>query len=176
MSGSGSYTAADELASSYLLEPTHAHVLDVLRALPFPRNTQRTNVRPDGHEYVLSANIGLTTQRRRQPCLSSLVARAPNIVTLLAKFALENDPHHTYTSVTINKNYAANKHRDSSHENGVAKIIALGDFTGGELWIEDDQWDEANGRTVDIKNNWFKFDARKLHATMPFEGTISVNY
>jgi hypothetical protein len=85
------------------------------------------------------------------------------VVTVLAKFVLDFDPHFTFTTITINYNYASAPHRDVNHEDGRARIIALGDFEGGELNIE--------GRgDVDIRNNWYDFDGRILHSTKPFLG------
>ena len=91
------------------------------------------------------------------------------MVTMLAKWVLMSDPYFTYTSVTINKNYAANKHRDSSHEGGLARIMAFGDFTGGELWHERKGY--AEPRQMNVNGRFYDFDARELHATMPFTGT-----
>ena len=41
-----------------------------------------------------------------------------------------------FTSITVNCNYASKPHRDSCHIDGRARIIAIGDFEGGELWVE----------------------------------------
>jgi hypothetical protein len=43
---------------------------------------------------------------------------------------------------------------------GPSYIIALGDFTGGELMIE--------GVPYNIRNRWKKFDGRRQHSTAPF--------
>jgi hypothetical protein len=69
----------------------------------------------------------------------------------------------SFTSITLNYNYAAKPHRDSSHVDGLARIIALGDFTGGELHVE------GKG-ALSVKNRWVDFDGRLLHSVAPFEG------
>jgi hypothetical protein len=84
-------------------------------------------------------------------------------VTVLAKFVLDFDPHFTFTTITINYNYASAPHQDVNHEDGRARIIALGDFEGGELNIE-------GAGDINIRNNWYDFDGRILHSTKPFVG------
>jgi hypothetical protein len=61
-----------------------------------------------------------------------------------------------FTSITLNYNYAAKPHVDSSHVDGLARIIALGDFTGGELVVK-------GLGTRDVRNKWVDFDGRCLH-------------
>jgi 16S rRNA G966 N2-methylase RsmD len=83
---------------------------------------------------------------------------------VLARFALDHDKDFTFTTITINYNYAAAPHRDINHEDGKARIIALGDFEGGELHIE-------SMGDFDIHNSWLDFDGTMLHHTKPFTGT-----
>ena len=68
-----------------------------------------------------------------------------------------------FTSITLNFNYAAKPHVDSSHVDGRARIIALGAFTGGELTV-------AGMGTVPVRSAWVDFDGRRLHHVEPFEG------
>uniref|UniRef100_A0A0G4I6M5 Uncharacterized protein n=1 Tax=Chromera velia CCMP2878 TaxID=1169474 RepID=A0A0G4I6M5_9ALVE len=218
----GSYVAADALARNILDSKAFDSVecddvLSVLRLLPFPRNTKRVGVFPPGQTFVLSVNAGLTTTNDpHEPCLSSTAKKCPSLISLLAAFSGTRDlalqgggegagrspsslallPVFEYTSCTINKNYAAAPHRDANHEEGRARIIALGDFTGGELWIESktDSGSEdeggkggrekdlcsdsprvlrrggVNGRVFDIHNKWAEIDARLLHGTETYEG------
>ena len=48
----------------------------------------------------------------------------------------EHEPDFKFTSITLNKNYAAKRHRDKNNL-GDSRLIAFGDFTGGEIVIED---------------------------------------
>ena len=88
--------------------------------------------------------------------------KAPNVVKLLAHFcpSASFKPFHSladaeagpalpcadrgadrfrFTSVTINKNYAASAHRDANHDQGGrARIVALGSFERGGLWVQED--------------------------------------
>ena len=54
-------------------------------------------------------------------------------------------------------------HRDACHVGGRSRIIAVGDYEGGELWVE--------GRgLLDVHNKWIDFDGRHQHRTEPFTG------
>ena len=68
-----------------------------------------------------------------------------------------------FTSITLNFNYAAKPHVDSSHVDGLARIIALGSFSGGELTVS------GMGK-LDVRHRWIDFDGRTLHQVEPFEG------
>ena len=135
-------------------------VLQCLRRLPFPQNRLRRNVRPDGASFVYSQCAGLTTLMRGQgPTISRIAGKCPNLVRLLSLFvrqaedkaegcsaaqAHESDvsglhylrSQFAFTSITLNYNYAATPHRDNSHVDGLARVIALGRFSGGELAVE----------------------------------------
>ena len=52
---------------------------------------------------------------------------------------------------------------------GYSYIIGLGDYTGGELIIYDENGE--NPRLIDIQNKFFKFDGSIYpHETAPFSG------
>ena len=139
-------------------------VLYVLQALPQPKNTRRIGVIPVGHNFVYSQAAGLTTQHGFKPCLSNLCLQCPQLVRLLSQFVLDYDSSFQFTTVTINYNYAAAKHRDVNHLDGSARIIALGEFTGGGLQVE------SVGEDIQIRNSWFDFDGRLEHSTNSFSG------
>ena len=61
----------------------------------------------------------------------------------------------------LNKNLKSKPHVDKNNV-GDSYIIALGDFTGGELSIE--------GQSHNIRNRWKRFDGRKAHWVEPFLG------
>ena len=80
----------------------------------------------------------------------------------LKKFIAEKKPDFQYTTIQVNKNVFCNPHVDKNNV-GPSYIIALGDFTGGELVVE--------GTEFNIKNRWKKFDGRRAHWINPFKGT-----
>jgi hypothetical protein len=71
-------------------------------------------------------------------------------------------PEHNFTGIMINKNFECPKHKDSGNEGNVI-IIGLGNYTGGELVM--------NNKEYDIKNNYLIFEASKIeHYVKPFIG------
>lgn len=76
-------------------------------------------------------------------------------------------PNFEFTSVQVNYNHKSCKHIDAFNF-GESYIIALGDYSGGQLRIynKDDTFFD-----VDIKNKWYKFNGSKFyHETLPFTG------
>lgn len=175
------YSVAQQRAQEILSHQSPITIDDiyyVLSALPQPKNTRRVGVIPHGKNFVHSQAAGLTTQHGlnapfllyfhvyfigARPTLSSICLKCPLVVTVLSKFVLEYDPNFTFTTITINYNYAAAPHHDVNHEDGRARIIALGDFEGGELNIE-------GIGDINIRNEWYDFDGTILHSTKPFIG------
>lgn len=93
-------------------------------------------------------------------------ARFPELLALARRLMRSHDPRFKYTSVQVNKNMACRPHRDAGNE-GPSYIIGLGDYTGGRLVV----WDDAGKQQrIDIRNRFFRFDGRKLHAVEPFKG------
>eukprot|EP00439_Symbiodinium_sp_Y106_P086235 s163_g32.t1 len=97
------------------------------------------------------------------------------------------------TEIQLNKNYNARLHVDKNNS-GPSWIVALGEFSGGELWVYDPDVPEKEcvrlrltaplrgyahlkvgqmlpGRAHCIKNRWLRFDGRCPHAALGFEGT-----
>ncbi len=72
-----------------------------------------------------------------------------------------------FTSVQVNKNYKCDKHKDKGNY-GDTLIVALGDFTGGELVVEFDDGEKF----VDIKNRPFIFNgSQHYHYVNDYIGT-----
>jgi hypothetical protein len=72
-------------------------------------------------------------------------------------------PDFSYTSIQLNQNYPSLPHYDKGNK-GISAIIGFGDYSGGELKIEE--------TSVCIKNRLVFFDGSKyLHQTLPFTGT-----
>ncbi len=86
----------------------------------------------------------------------------PNLDNVLKEFISEYDNTFEYTTVTLNKNFECLPHFDSANV-GESYIIALGNYTGGELNIE--------GTKYDIRGKWLKFNgSEKKHWVEPFIG------
>ena len=76
-------------------------------------------------------------------------------------------------------------HRDIQNMPGhLNHALALGDYTGGRVWIEDDDGDstawladkkggrELRGRWLDMHDKPVSFDARSYHMVEPHEGSM----
>lgn len=80
----------------------------------------------------------------------------------MKNFIKEYHPTFKYTTIQINKNIRSPPHIDKNNV-GPSYIIALGEYSGGELYIE--------GKPHNIKNRFLKFDGTKGHWVAPFTGT-----
>ncbi|CAE8689729.1 unnamed protein product [Polarella glacialis] len=164
-------------------------VLQALEAADIPWSGSRKNVLPDGQDavqgmilgmYVFAAKIGVSSATERHPWLARL----------LVAFANAHNPDFMFTSIQVNKNYAARPHVDKNNL-GTSMIIGLGSYDGGELWVHDEndagdvsfelQEDIScmyhyrsgasyRGRDVDIRDKWLPFNGNRLHFTRPFTG------
>ena len=156
-------------------------VLDLLRKTNFPQNTSRKNIfntnqtsyegfvlgminlipywaKKKGHKQELSV-------RTKDPKFKELYK---NTKLLLKLHTDKNDSKFKYTTIQYNKNQRASKHKDGRNV-GESYIIGLGNYTGGELIIFDEN--EKNPVKHDIKGKFNTFDGSKYpHETAPFKG------
>jgi hypothetical protein len=126
--------------------PTDSDALDVLRQWGFKHNRSRLNVFPVGSDWVHSDTLGLVIpQGKAEPDLSQATLGHETVFRLLhrwirGRFANSQcgvEP--AFTSMSVNKGYAARLHRDARNE-GPSIALAAGAFTGGGLkyWPSDD--------------------------------------
>lgn len=86
----------------------------------------------------------------------------PELWQAVQEFAQSLDPEHRYTSVTINHNVLCNPHRDKRND-GTTLIIGLGDYTGGELVIDE--------QVIDINHRPHYFNGHlHTHYNKPWTG------
>lgn len=91
----------------------------------------------------------------------------PEFEDIFKEFTELYIPHFTYQQIVINKNFMIAPHKDGKNV-GVSNIIALGDFTGGELMLKDNGFD----RKCNIQNKFKEFNGSLIeHWVLPFEGT-----
>jgi len=161
-------------------------VLRALVAADVPHNSNRKNVMPPGATsirgmavglYIFGGSIGKTDAATQNPWLTRLLIR----------FFMQEHGDFPFTTIQVNKNYAARPHVDKNNL-GQSLIIGLGDYKGGELWIHEDDGNVEltlkedialphytegallKGRNMDIRNTWESFDGNQLHFTQPFTG------
>jgi hypothetical protein len=148
-------------------------LLDLLRKWAYADNTQRLNVMPPDVTSIYSDNLGVLRNRRGPPELTKTTKKYINWYRLLSKYIADNyvgpdKERFRFTSICLNKNYAAKKHKDKGNF-GPSVIVALGDFNKGELKV----WgksDEKNGKDVDIRNRFLFFDGNNSHSVNPYVG------
>jgi len=163
------------------LESQKKLVLKMLRDMKWPK-TARPNVLRKSHVskgksgyegFVLGivtswAGKGsragyrkMLSMKTREPRYSKLFRESKKLMKL-------KDPKFKFTSIQYNKNHRAARHRDAKNT-GISYIVGLGDYTGGELTIFDEN--EKNPVKHDIKGKFNTFDGSKYpHETCPFKG------
>jgi len=159
-------------------------VLKMLRELKWPK-TERPNVLRESH--INKANgkragyegfaLGIVTSwagkgsRSGYRKMLSMKTREPRYKKLFKetkKLMRLKDPKFKFTSIQYNKNHRAARHRDAKNT-GISYIVGLGDYTGGELLIFDEN--EKNPVKHDIKGKFNTFNGSKYpHETAPFKG------
>ena len=105
-----------------------------------------------------------------------------DLTKYLIAFMIHNGSHTQFTSISIVQGDSLKvKHDPLKHRIGSFSVIALGDFKGGELWVQDESpiastevtaQDGTNmsGRLVSIASKAAVFDSSKQHKTMPWDG------
>ena len=91
-----------------------------------------------------SNTLGIVSKRSLAPDLSRITWGHPYLFFLLMQFAEKHVlPHITFTSIQVNHNYPCKPHKDIGNI-GDSFIVAFGGFVGGELCIEDVNYDIRN--------------------------------
>jgi len=160
----------------------------VLDAWKFRKNQKRLNVIPDGKTFVNSEMLGLVSIRAyRKLVVARQSAKYPMVTKLLCQYVYDNPPpglqkgeHFPFTTICVNKDYAAKRHRDKNNT-GLSIVRALGNFKGGRLryWPDDpgpraapdvDSLDESQAVVLDVRGRSVALDSTKAHEVEAFEG------
>ena len=102
------------------------------------------------------------------------------------RFLRTRFPDGTWTSIAVLFNPRMGLRRDIQNMPGHSNhALALGEYTGGRVWIEDDEGDstarledkkggrELRGRWLDMHDKPVSFDARRYHKEVePHEGSM----
>ena len=89
---------------------TDETILRVLRQFEFSPNMTRANVMPRGVDFVFSETLGLVSTRNGKVTVSKLTKCFPAIFHILALWLRHSWPladRFPFTSISVNKNYAA---------------------------------------------------------------------
>ena len=152
-------------------------------------NYSRKNVRSDQHTHADQILLGLYSgvQSRGRLQFTRNTFKFPNLTRLILRY-IQLLPHLRdleCTSIQINRNLRTNPHRDSNNR-GYSIGWALGNWTGGELFLHDahgveqlvvtdsacrvaSPGDILRGRRLDVHDP-VCFDGNTIHATLPFQG------
>lgn len=136
-------------------------LLAALQNTTFPLQS-RPNTQVKKKTLPRGLSLGANKSFGRGMLMSRSTRLHESLVRLLCRFVREEKPDFAFTSIQVNKNYASALHIDSGNL-GPSLIIALGAYTGGELYVH------GVGK-VDIQNRWHEFDGNVPHLTCPFEG------
>lgn len=140
-------------------------VLNELENIRFPTCKTRKNISSEGVKAFVLGDVNYRGQkllggRTRGP--SRYNKKFKRLYDTLNQFMAKRKPAFKYTTIQVNKNVYCKPHVDKNNV-GPSYVIALGDFTGGELVVE--------GKQFNIKNKLKKFDGRRAHWITPFKGT-----
>ena len=114
-----------------------------------------------------SQTFGIQTRWSYIPWLGRMTWKRPRLWQLLLDFAEKHIPDFDWDAITVNDSYMSAPHKDK-HNEGDSLTITFGDFTGGELMIED-----PSGQPVAVptRHSFYRFNgATTVHWTAPFQG------
>lgn len=115
------------------MDPTIFEPLrQLLECTTITTNTNRKNSGGDGR----SQPFGVINRRQRGIGYGSQNVRYPEIYKELKRLHKIICPESNYTAFMLNVNYTAKTHVDKNND-GESTTFSFGDFTGGELKIED---------------------------------------
>jgi len=163
---------------------TDDELTSVLDFWGFAKNTARQNVMKEGVNWVWSDTVGLLRDRIGDIHLTQSTHGYPEVVGVLCRWLSDRLPAEAkgfaWTSLNINKNYAAAIHRDGNNF-GPSIISAFGPFSGGRLKYhsEDDgkidldklaASPKSEPSLLDLKNGVALFNGNCAHQVEDFEG------
>ena len=162
-------------------------VLQLLRDTPFPKNTSRKNLFRTEHkqnkvkyEGFVLGKINLIPHMwkkgkdgkiiKQQESTRTKDPRFKKLFKECKKLMKMHDPNFEFTTIQYNKNMRAARHVDGRNV-GISYIVGLGNYTGGELIVYDNDKKPTGAVKHDLRNNFLSFNGSKfLHEVAPFKG------
>jgi len=159
-------------------------VLRVLRLWAIRRNADRKVVMPEGVRMVHSETVGLLRCKGNEYLATFHCREYPKVMVLFARWLRDNRPEGLdfdwpFTSVIINKGFAAKRHRDHCCNVGPCVVKSFGESgTGGRLlyWQHDDRsrpceaLRDEDAMTLDVSEAPKVIDGQRAHAVEPYTG------
>ena len=112
-----------------------AAVKEVLQMSEVPLSSKRNNVLPVGQSEVRSLLLGLYCHGHQHGVTSATREKKWLVRLLIGTFRREY-PGFPFTSIQINHGFACRPHVDRNNS-GPSALVALGEFTGGQLWVHE---------------------------------------
>jgi len=144
----------------------HVSCLEALEETKFVKNirpalkSHRQQARTPRKDLAITLGVVKAMGRgiRASKMTRSHEGLAKNICSLIR----HRRPNFPFTSVQVNKNSTSKLHVDSSNA-GPSLIHGLGDYHGGELYVD-------KRGLLDVRNKWVEFDGNIPHFTNVFTG------
>ena len=174
-------TSTEELAKA---------ILKVLEAITDKewQSTSRANVRPSGERTSLQKTLGLVTHAhfRGIPMPTTDTYRYRRLTQMILEYARRvTGENFEATSIQLTKDLKSKPHKDANNR-GPSLIFGLGDWTGGETFVQEDGGPDTyrlkegiegiggknkrlRGYKLDIHQPQ-RFDGNKVHCTTSFKG------
>ena len=109
-----------------------------------------------------SQAFGFSRRASYRPWISRQTWKRMALYKLLVGFA-ERNSIVGWDAIQVNQNYQTATHKDTGNQ-GDSYIVGFGDYTGGELVVNDEK--------VDIRHRGYTFNGADLpHSTCAFDGT-----
>ncbi|CAE7453236.1 unnamed protein product [Symbiodinium natans] len=149
-------------------------MLDALRRFQhvLPRNKRKVAGRMPSKGLCKGCTLGLTTDYKfggpGTPVVSKATRAHPKLVQVLCRGCRAACPDFKFTSIQVNVNTKYKMHTDG-FDAGPSRMVALGDFSRGRLWLHASR--NNSWRLVDVRNTWIAFDGREFHLTEEWQGS-----
>lgn len=152
---------------------TKAGLRKALEDFDFPL-VSRPNVLDKKYNGFVLGRVNLRPLNRPSPNVKTALSKKTQSSKYLPLFKLASavlkkyKPSAKFTSIQFNKNAKMKKHKDTYNKTA-SYIIGLGDYTGGDLILYDEQG--KNPKRINIKNKFVNFNgAVRPHEVAPFKG------
>eukprot|EP00913_Durusdinium_trenchii_P017638 g16577.t1 len=136
-----------------------------------PRNKRKVAQQMPKTGICQGFTLGLTTDYKvggqGTPVISKATRAHPGLAEALCRGCRSANPEFHFTSIQVNLNTKYGMHTDG-FDAGPSRMIALGNFSKGHLWLHDCR--RNHWSLVDVRNTWIAFDGREFHLTEDWEG------
>ena len=157
---------------------------ELLKSVTFASNRNQSSLSEDGG-FPNKGERNITLRAFIHGGIKGVTKRTyqrQDLTKYLIAFMIHNGSHDKFTSISITQRDSLKVKSDPhNHRTGSCSLIALGDFKGGELWIQDDSPDAKQkvtdqdgttltGRLIPSSSKATVFDSNDRYKTMPWEG------